>query len=372
MRVKYRICVFLILVIAILVTGVLLWLWYPSQNRLLQERPRTISVANQMNSARNAKNTQSHALPATETSTNETPDLSVSKVETVIDNTYNDLPEPFTEDEIDKLLTRVDIMMAGEDTMKIWKTQDKIMKLWPVYSNIRDELHNELSRKLSLNNMSEEELLETALKFREKFWQTGGGFSQDSYRYAYRARLLLELAHDRNPENLATTDELVETIQTAHPSIMFDEETNKKVRNNEIGKTLLKLRSEQFKQIKREIYQDGRFPTLQDFIRAVDLAVLLSIYDNPSAKEVVDWLQRESDRGDWAAYRGSLYEFQSHLSRNRAFNFNIYTSTKSRVGEEPRYGRRYPSFRGPNPEERGLVLWSQLPGDKLHFHHVEK
>jgi len=269
---------------------------------------------------------------------------------------YDDLPEIFTENEINRILVKA-------EAVSIWTAQDKVMRAWPIYDNIRDKLLKEVAQELDLSRISEEEIIRKALVLRNIFWQSGDGFSQTSYIYAYKARLLLELAHELNPKNMTITDELVETIQAAHPATMFEEETNKMVQKVDICETLLKLRSEQFKWIKNDIKQTRRNPTWYDFIRAVDCAVLLSIYDRPSAKEVVTWLQQNTERGGWDAYGNAFDAFQKALDQNKPFNFSIYVATKSKDGNAFRYGRRFPSFRGPNPEERGLVLWKRKSGE---------
>lgn len=262
------------------------------------------------------------------------------------------LPEFLTDK---ALMRRVSKARARE----IWLAQDKIISAWPAYSDTREQLQKELQKELDPNNASEQEFLDAALNFRQKFWQTGGESSSESYTYAYKSRLLLELAHNKYPENLTITDELVETIQATYPATMFDPKTGKRTRNEEMTKNLLELRSSQFKQIKREIDLDGRTPAWQDFVRAADLVVLSSIYDKDSALAIVDWLKTESGRGGWSAYNEALDDVRQIINRGSRVNFNIYAATKQTRDETFRYGRRFPSFRGPDPEKRGVIPWSQ-------------
>ena len=254
----------------------------------------------------------------------------------------------FTKDEISKLLEQGDMK-------KIWKAQDTIIRKWPSYNKVREKLIKQLVLDIDLDNTPVQKLVEKALKSRKKFWEAGGALSQDSYLHVYRARILLEIAHNREPQNLEVTDELVETIQAAYPLFFFDEQTNKKIRRDDVDKALLELRSGQFEQIRKEV-QQGRSPTRYDFIRAVDLGVILSIYDVAKAKEVVGWLQREAAHGGWNEYYRRLEEFQHYLNQGEAFSFTIYRFTNNTRAEIARYIRRYPSFRGPTPEKRGIIL----------------
>ena len=117
----------------------------------------------------------------------------------------------------------------------------------------------------------------------------------------------------------------------------------------------MELRSGQFEQIRKEVKQ-GRSPTRYDFIRAVDLSVILSIYNVAKAKEVVGWLQHKAEDGRWNEYYRRFEEFQHYLNQSEAFSFNIYRFTNNTRAVIARYMRRYPSFRGPTPEKRGIML----------------
>ena len=88
------------------------------------------------------------------------------------------------------------------------------MQGWPSYSAVRDRLYAELAQRLDLENTETAELVDTAVRLREQFWRLGGNLSNDSYQDGYSARILLELAHAREPQNMTIADELVETMQT--------------------------------------------------------------------------------------------------------------------------------------------------------------
>jgi hypothetical protein len=263
------------------------------------------------------------------------------------ENSWDELPLPqaFTDAQINQLMREA-----------VWKSQDAIMRKWPTYSEVHDKLAEDVAIEYDLKNMSVQELKRTAIMFQQKFWQAGGSSSPESYQHAYTARLLLELAHSRNPENLIVIDELVETIQAAHPVFTFDEKTNKKVRNIEGDKTLFELRAKQYNQISEKV-QAGHNPSTKDFIRVVDLAIILSIYNPAKAKEVVDWLQENAQRGGWDKFNERLADFQGYLSQEISYAFDIYIYPRNRRDENIRYERRYPSFRGPSPEKRGVLLW---------------
>jgi len=361
MKITAKFSIVLVLVVTVLLIGSLAWKWLGSN--VMRNRSSILPVqVNQGKIAGDSATEKVKPTPRNGVSTMNTKDalsqdVSLSKEKDVpsvvrASISYDDLPEPFTEEEFALILSKL-------EAEKIWKAQDRIMMTWPAYKDCEERLRQELAQELNIDDASEEKLLCGALKFRENFWQMGGNSSSKSYQHIYKARLLLELAHSRNPENLVIIDELVESIQAASPVGMYDSKTNKMVRNNDLGETLLKLRSEQFDQIKKEIVQADREPTWQDFICAIDFAVLLSIHDNALAKNVVDWIQKESVRGDWTAYSGALRDFQDALHQGRKFCFALYAATNDRPEDILTYGRRYPSFRGPNPEKRGVVLWGK-------------
>jgi hypothetical protein len=256
----------------------------------------------------------------------------------------------------------IDMALYAAQADQICKAQDKIMHTWPPYSDIRDQLDDELLQGFDLENTQSEKLVQMALELRRKFWQGGGNFSKVSYRDGYMARILLELVHRRDPKNMAITDELVETIQSVELSWswVYEEGSYKKVRNSELAKVLLKLRSAQFDQIKKEVEQ-GREPTWEDFLRTNDLVLLLGKRkDYESAQEVVKWEIQEADRGEWMSYIEQLEKSLHELSRNNVLEFNIYWAYKSSYPEEYKYARRLPSFTGPNPEKRGVTPIHEL------------
>lgn len=257
-----------------------------------------------------------------------------------------ELPDAFHDSEIVMITARAEMA-------QIWKAQDKIRATWPSYSDVRELLRKKLLTKLDFDNLSDEKLLQIAIEFRENFWKAGGCLSGTSYRDAYLARILLEYAHERNPKNLAMTDELVETIQST--GIMQGKNPDKRALNNRFAEVILKLRGEQFEQLKTEV-ERGRMPIWDDFVRANDLVILLGESgDFESGLDVTKWLIRQAGRGGWSAYLQPIERLQHNLKNNRASAFDIYAPAKLEFPEEFRYARRLPSFKGPDPEKRGLT-----------------
>lgn len=238
------------------------------------------------------------------------------------------------------------ISMVGGH-VDIWKAQDDYMRTWPRYEEIQKKLYHELNEKLDLDNISQEELAEIAILLREKFWQAGGSFSKTSYQYGYMARVLMELAQSRDPENLVLTDELVETIMTTELVWNYQENSEEKIKNIAMRSKLMELRSVQFKQIIREI-ELGRIPAWEDFVRSHDLVILFaSAGDYEAAREVVEWQIREAQRGGWTAYLEPIKRSFRMLKEGDYLSYNIYNAIKPDYPEDYRYGRRLFSFKGP-------------------------
>lgn len=247
-----------------------------------------------------------------------------------------------------------DVIVPLVGMNEIWRAQDEIVSTWPDYSDVREQLYEELLEKLDLSNLSEEQLLATAVALREKFWAAGGCLSKKSYPYGFAARLLLESAHLGNPEDMAVTDELVETIQSVELAWKYETDSDEIIRNIALRETLTELRKAQFEQIKREL-EEGRVPIWEDFVRVNDLASLLGRAggDFESAQDAAGWLIQEAERGGWSAYMEPLENMQRHFNEGETLNYNISVARKVDFPEEFRYGRRLPSFKG--PKKRGTI-----------------
>lgn len=270
--------------------------------------------------------------------------------ESVFEDRFSELelPSPFEEHEMDTLFAK-----AQAD--RVWIAEDKLANTWPAYLDIREQLHKELLAELDLENLTNEQLIHIGLIFRRKFWQEGGCFSEASFRNGYKARILLELAHNRSPENRAITNELIETIQSTETLWRYQANSKERIKNSQAIKDLSKLRTAQYEQIKKEVEQ-GRIPVWEDFICVSDLAHLLVESENYEfAQEVVEWAIRKAIYGGWMAYMQPLEEMLSEVNQGNYYYFNIHIADKSDYPEEFKYGRRLPSFQGPDPEKRGII-----------------
>lgn len=246
---------------------------------------------------------------------------------------------------------QVIVPLAGME--EIWRAQDEIISTWPDYSDLTEQLYEELLLKLKIDGLTDEQLMVTAVALREKFWAAGGCLSKISYPYGYAARLLLESAHLANPEDMTVTDELVETILSVEPVWKCQADSDERVRNIALRDKLIELRGAQFEQIKREL-EEGRTPIWEDFVRVNDLASLLGIAgDFESAQDVAEWLIREAERGGWSAYLEPLGNMRTNFNEGKRFGYNISVARKVDFPEAFRYGRRLPSFKG--PQKRGTI-----------------
>ncbi len=258
------------------------------------------------------------------------------------------LSSPFDDSEIA-------MVTAKAQAVQVYREQDKIMATWPVYLDVREELHKELLAELDLDELSSDELIDIASKLRNKFWQAGGNLSTVSYKNGYKARILFELAHNKDPGNMALIDELIETIQSIEPAWKYKRNSNKKLANSTYQTILPELRSAQFEEIKKEVEQ-GRALTWEDFVRAYELALLWGRADeSKSAQEVVTWLIPEAEDAGYEVYIEQLKKLENKLRENSVLEFNVYVCDNSSIFEEIKYGRRFPSFQGPNIQKR-LVL----------------
>jgi len=219
---------------------------------------------------------------------------------------------------------------------EIRAAQDEVRGGWPKYADLRDSLRQELEQKLNLKSCSLADLVQLGVLLREKYWDVGGDLSPTGYRYGYLARVLLESAHAREPNDLAVGDELVETIISMG-----------------IGRdswdVLGELRAAQFRQACAEV-ERGRQPVWADFARSVDL---VNLSRKPAERiSVIDWLVGHAQAGGWTAYLDLLEWMRSHATAE-GLGYNIYTPSGSDYPEEFRYGPRLPSFKG--PQKRAVV-----------------
>jgi hypothetical protein len=279
-------------------------------------------------------------------------------------------PYPLVAEELSKIVSTLQPELdsrAAEKALirleakQVWKAQAKIRSTWPAYEKVREALGNELAAIIDLRNASTDDLVRMALDSRKRFWDAGGDFSPAAYRDIYKSRFLLEMAHERNPAALDIADELVESLQSAHPVAIFENDTMDVIRDTEVETRLTSIRSKQLDQIRKEIDQ-GRPPTWKDFVRSYDVVVLLSgkrhsQADKDTASEIVDWQLREAERGGWTGYQEHLLKCRESLHKGDGYSFPLYKITKAKYPEEYRYGMRLPSFLGDNLDGRGVIRW---------------
>jgi hypothetical protein len=204
-----------------------------------------------------------------------------------------------------------------QDMTQIWRTQDECLRIWPRYAEVRDRLHRELVDALHIDQLSVEQLMATGIALRERFWALGGELSEVSYPYAYAARLVGEVAQEREPQNLAVTDQLVESILTTERVWNYEPNSGKSSRNPVYVDTLLDLRARQFEQIQARA-SAGAAPTVKDLIRVSDLTALLGYARNFDAgMQVFDWMIQQAGRAGWTVYERRLRTGRERFSEGK-------------------------------------------------------
>jgi hypothetical protein len=235
--------------------------------------------------------------------------------------------------------------------MKIWIDQDKVMHSWPKYQDVRDELRRELGALMDLDSAALAEMRSEASRLQTEFWQQEGYRSAQGYRQAYKARLLMEIAHKREPGNLAVADELVNAIQTGTPISRYDAESREMERNAQVVQELQALRAETYTQTRKEIEQ-GRAFTWADFARTADYTQLWSSREPKKAAEAFEWALSHTSSEMYPELRTRV---MAELGRGGSVSFSIYEKTRGKYPRDFMFARRLPSYRGPNPEARGLT-----------------
>ncbi len=184
---------------------------------------------------------------------------------------------------------------------------------------------------------------------RNLFWNLGGGLSETAYPYIYAARLLDELAHEREPENSAVIDQLVESIMAYEVHVLWQDPAGERRTRNPVYTGLLTdLRAGQFGLLKAKISQ-GYVPTWKDLVRACDLLWLCVLR---KTNETTDWevthlLIEQASRAGWTCY---LDRLQRH-EQGQAAPLVAFDEVLSDIHTE-QYGRRLGSFQGPEEYRR--------------------
>jgi hypothetical protein len=237
---------------------------------------------------------------------------------------------------------------------QLWRMQDGFIQGWPRYDEVRDRLYKELAETLHIDQLSVNELAATSIALRERFWALGGGLREASYPYGYAARVVCEVAHAREPRNLAITDQLVESILTTELIWHYEPNSDTVSRNPVYTGLLLDLRASQFEQIQTQV-SSGAVPTFKDLVRACDLAMLYGRAGEFAAgRQVFEWTIRQADRAGWTAYERALKTGRACFDEGKLFGFGVFVGGLA-YPEEFRYGRRLLSFQGPGDRRRKLL-----------------
>jgi hypothetical protein len=243
------------------------------------------------------------------------------------------------------------------DHEEVWKAQDVYMAKWPSYDEARDQIAQELQGQLGIEQMTVEELVGLGIALRERFWELRGCLSDVAYPYGYAARLVTGMAHERDPDNSAVTDQYVESIITCQATATFDPNESNRVRNPVYPRLLTELRSAQFEQLKAKV-SDGYLPTWKEFVRAIDLITLLDSYceDQDGALEVTRWLIAEAPTAGWTYYLDtSLRKREQAYAAGEGYRGGLFMYGPDAFPEEYRYARRLFSLQGPRQRAERLL-----------------
>lgn len=256
--------------------------------------------------------------------------------------------------------TEIELRMAElAKADQILDKQEKVLRQVPLYSEVREQVQADLSHRLALDTMTPGQLSAEATKLSDEFWKSGGDLSAPAHKLAYEARLLLELAHQKAPNDLAVSDKLVEAIQ-AYPLVYRDRSDRAKQRHRENNDELLTVRKAQFSQVQKELAA-GRESDWNDFVRVYDYAWLVQWSDLKAAESALDWLDKQVGKGKWSYYQSTIADWRDRLSSGKIYSRNIYITKHERFDpEEYRFGHRSMGYIGPRAQERGIVLTAQM------------
>jgi hypothetical protein len=252
---------------------------------------------------------------------------------------------------LDPNVPRSPVRLLGETKIKV--AMDECVAKWPRYEQVKGQLQQELQAKLDIDALDVKRLVTTGIALRNRFWELGGCLSDIAYPYIYAARLLHEIAHQREPENDAIIDQLVESIMS-YEVFYYEEdpEPEQRWRNPYYTGLLADLRGEQYRHLQAKISQ-GHVPTWKDFVRCCDL-ILLSHWrkDDAITMEVARLLVDQAPKAGWTY---DLYLDRLKRCAEEAAGPPVtFLYAPIDVAFAP-YDRRLRSFQGP-PEYRHKLL----------------
>lgn len=284
-----------------------------------------------------------------------------------VDDMLADLALPEMEDRVNRILLKLEFLSQAKKRDKVFMAQDEVIKTYASYAEVRDGLFREIEEDVDIEHATTPELVQGALMLRQQYWDAGGDLSKDAYVWAYKARILLEIAHEREPDDLNITDELIETIQSTTVSAFYEKDGKKMIRipNTGWSDEILELRTSQYAQICREV-AEGRTPCLQDLVCGSDLVFMLARKDKVRAKAILNWLSDHAERGGWAPYERRFISRAKEIWLDDE-KYNVYwpiyeaIDTENDIYADFRNCRRLPSYRGFN--EGKLSLFYPWEGD---------
>ncbi|NQV32067.1 MAG: hypothetical protein HQ515_05195 [Phycisphaeraceae bacterium] len=248
---------------------------------------------------------------------------------------------------------------------EVWQAQDASLADWPRYEDVDDRLAGQLQARLSIEQMTVEELVGLGIALRERFWELRGCLSDSAYPYGYAARHVTKMAHAKAPDDPAVTDQYVESIMTAEVGAAYKKDDQSKILNPVYPGLLTDLRTRQFEQLKGRVSQ-GYVPKWKDYVRTHDLIILLNSYgkDYAGALAVTQWLIAQADSAGWTYYLNKgLGSMEKAFAAGEGYRSGLFMYGPDAFPEENRYARRLFSFQGPAKRRPHL-----LP---IHMRHLK-
>ncbi len=168
----------------------------------------------------------------------------------------------------------------------------------------------------------------------------------EGYREVFKALVLAEAAHEREPGNLAVSDDLVRVLLAASPIGCYDPETKTFAVDQDLWSRLQKLRAGDYARTRDEV-EHGRPFTWADFARTADYAYLFSRQDPARAAEALEWGIAAGGGPNGDNDRQYLNGVVGALKTGDGCKFMIYSQNGMDYPHDYIYGRRLPSFHGP-------------------------
>jgi hypothetical protein len=252
---------------------------------------------------------------------------------------------------VDPNVPRPPVRLLGDSRIKV--AMDECVARWPRYEQVRDRLQDELQARLGTDALDVNRLVTMGIALRNRFWELGGCLSESAYPYIYAARLLHEIAHQRERENDAIIDQLAESIMS-HEVFYYEEDPEPEQRRRSPVYTglLADLRNEQYQHLKAKV-NHGYVPTWKDFVRCCDLITLCRWRkDDALSMEVARLLVEQAPKAGWTCdyYLERLQRCAEQPARSPA----TFLNTQFDVADVP-YDRRLRSFQGPQEYRHNLL-----------------